>query len=180
MQELESEKKAVLSDWIHEHSQMVLRTAFYFVKDQMVAEDIAQEVFLRVYKKMEEYRGESSVATWLYRVTVNTCKDYLRSWNYRKLVFSQTFLEWKTGESPEQEVIRKLNENELVRKVMALPVKYREVIVLHYFEQLKSREIAELLRLKESTVRVRIKRGIDKLKEELSGGEVHGTNGQIL
>lgn len=180
LQELESEKKAVLSDWIHEHSQMVLRTAYYYVKDQMVAEDIAQEVFLRVFKKMEEYRGESSVATWLYRITVNACKDFLRSWNYRKLVFSQTFLERKTDESTEQEVIRKLNENELVRKVMELPVKYREVIVLHYFEQLKSREIAELLDLKESTVRVRIKRGIDKLKQELSGEEVNGSHGQTL
>lgn len=84
MQELESEKNVVLSDWIHRYSQMVMRTAYYYVKDQMVAEDIAQEVFLRAYKKMDEFLRESSVATWLYRITVNACKDYLRSWSYRK------------------------------------------------------------------------------------------------
>lgn len=86
-------------------------------------------------------------------------------------------MERKTDETPEQELIRKLNENELVRKIMELPVRYREVIVLYYFEQQKSKEIAELLDLKESTVRMRIKRGIDKLKQELIGEEVHRYHG---
>jgi RNA polymerase sigma-70 factor (ECF subfamily) len=175
LQEMEREKQNLLSEWIHEHSPMVIRTAYYYVKDQMVAEDIAQEVFLRAYRKMNEYRGDASVATWLYRITVNACKDYLRSWSYRKLVFTQTFSDRQADESTEQEVLRKLNQNELAAKVMKLPIKYREVIVLHYFEQLKSREIAELMNLKESTVRVRISRGIAKLKEELTGGEEHGT-----
>lgn len=178
LQDMEREKQAVLSEWIHEHSPMVLRTAFYYVKDQMIAEDLAQEVFLRAYRKMDEYRAESSVATWLYRITVNACKDYLRSWSHRKLVFSQKFLDQSQGaeDSAEQEVIRKLNENEVVQTVMSLPVKYREVIVLYYFEGLKSREIAQTLDLKESTVRVRMSRGLDKLKE-MMGGEAHATIG---
>lgn len=171
MQESEREKESILSTWMLEYSPMVLRTAFYYVKDQMVAEDIAQEVFLRAYRKMDDYRGDASVSTWLYRITVNACKDHLRSWSHRKLILTQTFQDRESDETTEQEVLRRLHENDLVQKVMELPVKYREVIVLHYFEQLKSREIAEMLNLKESTVRVRISRGLVKLKDQFGGGE---------
>lgn len=180
MQDREKEKEIVLSEWIYEHSQMILRTAYYYVKDQMVAEDIAQEVFLRAYRKMDEYRGEASVATWLYRITVNASKDYLRSWSYRKLIITQTFQDRQSDHSTEQEVLQKLNENELVEKIMELPVKYREVLVLYYFESLKSREIAKMLGLKESTVRVRISRGLEKLKEQLTGGEMHGSTERVF
>jgi RNA polymerase sigma-70 factor, ECF subfamily len=170
-EEIEREKEATLSGWVHEHSHLVIRTAFYYVKDEMIAEDIAQEVFLRAYRHIDDYRGEANIATWFYRITVNACKDYLRSWSHRKSILSQLVQPTETSRSAEQEALRKLNDHELSGRVMALPIKYREVIVLHYFEHLKSREIAELLGLKESTVRVRIARGIAKLKEEFIGGE---------
>ncbi|MGZ4111720.1 MAG: sigma-70 family RNA polymerase sigma factor [Tumebacillaceae bacterium] len=167
---IEREKESTLSGWIYEHSALVIRTAFYYVKDEMVAEDIAQEVFLRAYRHMDDYRGEANLATWLYRITVNACKDYMRTWSHRKRLLAQMVQGPEANASAEQEALQKLNDDELSRRVMALPIKYREVIVLHYFEHLKSREIAEMLDLKESTVRVRISRGVAKLKEELIGG----------
>ncbi|BCJ86794.1 sigma-70 family RNA polymerase sigma factor [Effusibacillus dendaii] len=137
----EAEKKRQISEWVSLHGAAVIRTAFYYVKDQMVAEDIAQEVFLRAYQKFDAYRGESAAATWLYRITVNACKDYLRSWSYRKLVLMQPFAENVSERSAEQEAMNRMNRNELLCNAMRLPLKYREVIVLHYLEGLKRNSI---------------------------------------
>ena len=171
MNEHDQEAARILNDWICEHTPLVLRTAFYYVQDRMIAEDIAQEVFLRAYRHMADFRGASDVKTWLYRIAANVSKDYLRSWNYRKTVLAQALFRKETAESAEQEALSRIHTSELARQVLALPVKYREVIVLYYFEQLKSREIAALLDLNESTVRVRLARGIGKLKQEMKGGE---------
>lgn len=171
MDTLKKTKEQLLREWIAEHQNLVYRTAYFYVKDASIAEDIAQEVFLRAYKHMDEFRGDAKVSTWLYRITSNACKDYLRSWSHRKLVVTHLFSPEKTSESAEQEVLRSLEEDELLRHVIRLPLKYREVIVLYYFEQLKSREIAELLDTKESTIRVRISRGLEKLKKALTGGD---------
>lgn len=181
MDDIENEKRALLSNWYYEHGQIVLRIAFLYVKDQSAAEDITQEVFLRAYRKMEEFRGEANVATWLYRIAMNASKDYLRSWSRQKAVFKKAFAQrGETSESTEQQVIHKLNENELIQFVMKLPIKYREVIVLHFFEQMRSTEISELLAMNESTVRVRIKRGLAKLKNELLSQEVQSVDGKTI
>lgn len=176
-------REEILSGWMYEHSQMVIRTAYYYVKDAMIAEDIAQEVFLRAYGKLDEFRGDSAVSTWLYRITVNASKDYLRSWNYRKTVVVEKIREWGNRhadhqETTEQLVVRRMEDDHLARHVMQLPVKYREMIVLYYFEQLKSREIAELLDMNESTVRVRLKRALEQLKKMMTGGDVHEALGR--
>lgn len=154
---------------------MVIRTAYYYVKDKMVAEDIAQEVFLKAFQKIEDFRGASSVETWLYRITVNHCKDYVRSWAYRKLLVQQQFDRTRDeGDLPEDVLVKKHRGEELLAMVMQLPVKYREVILLHYFEELKVKEIAEILSDKETTVRVRIMRALKKLRFQIEEGETYG------
>lgn len=180
MQELTVEKELLLSEWVYNHSQLIFRTAFYFVKDRMLAEDITQEVFLRAYRNMEHFRGDANVSTWLCRITINASKDYLKSWSYRKLIVTQKFIKQDHHPSAEENLMKSLHENELVQKVMDLPVKFREVIVLYYFEDLKSKEIANLLELPESTVRVRIKRGLEKLRKQLRGGVVDGSYEQFF
>jgi RNA polymerase sigma-70 factor, ECF subfamily len=144
---------------------MIIRTSFYYVKDKMIAEDIAQEVFIKAFTKMEEFRGSSSLETWLYRITVNHCKDYIRSWSYRKLQVTHLFDHNQAGgDLPEEVAIHRARGKALFAKVMELPVKYREVILLYFFEERKTKEIAELLGDKESTVRVRIARALQRLR----------------
>ncbi|MGZ4106184.1 MAG: sigma-70 family RNA polymerase sigma factor, partial [Tumebacillaceae bacterium] len=141
--------------------------------NETIAEDITQEVFLRAYTRMEQYRGEAKISTWLCSITINACRDYLRSWSHRKLVFSQALQGHQAqanSESAESEALRRLDKKEILERVLHLPLKYREVLVLHYFEELSAAEIAELLGMKEPTVRTRIQRGIAKLKQSDIGG----------
>ncbi|MCX7569369.1 sigma-70 family RNA polymerase sigma factor [Tumebacillus sp. DT12] len=165
----------MLREWIRAHGRMVIRTAYYYVKDKMIAEDIAQEVFLKAYAKIEEFRGTASVETWLYRITVNHCKDYVRSWAYRKLLVQQHFERARDeGDLPEDVLVKKHRGEELLAMVMKLPVKDREVILLHYFEELKVKEIAEILSDKETTVRVRMMRALKKLRQKVEEEEAYG------
>jgi RNA polymerase sigma-70 factor (ECF subfamily) len=164
------ERDQVLSAWIHEHYAMVARTVFLYVKDVMVAEDITQEVFLRAYSNMEDYRGDSKVSTWLCRIAINASKDYLRSWSYRKVIFTKALPLLNSTESAEDEVMRKLQGDEVLQRVMALPLKYREVVILRYLEDMEVREIAELLGLRESSIYTRLQRGIAKLQEHEKRG----------
>ncbi|WP_309241939.1 sigma-70 family RNA polymerase sigma factor [Brevibacillus daliensis] len=161
----------VLKEWISNHHDLVFRTAFYYVKNKSTAEDIAQEVFVKSYEKLDSFRGDATPSTWLYRITINTCKDYLKSWTYRKVLYTSTFFENRSSHSVENQVLEQFQNDELLQTVMALPTKYREVIVLYYFEEMKTSEIATLLQLKESTIRVRIARGIEKLRKSLKGGD---------
>ena len=64
----------------------VQRIAYYYLRDLYLAEDVAQEVFYRVYRDLDKFRGESSYYTWIYRITVNLCRDYLRSAALRRLI----------------------------------------------------------------------------------------------
>jgi len=160
------ERKEFLRQWVQDHGRLVIRTAFYYVQDRMIAEDIAQDVFLKAYEHIADFRGTSSVETWLYRITVNQCKDFMKSWSYRKLQVMHTFGFTPLSREglPEPELLVKDGRQALLTKIMALPLKDREVILLHYFEGMALHDIAALLHDNESTVRARIARARKKLR----------------
>ncbi|WP_083413017.1 sigma-70 family RNA polymerase sigma factor [Bacillus massilinigeriensis] len=74
------------------YTKKVYLLAYSFVKDRGLAEDISQEVFLRVYKYLESFRGEASLASWIYRITANTSKDYLKKKSLKQLLIESSFL----------------------------------------------------------------------------------------
>jgi RNA polymerase sigma-70 factor (ECF subfamily) len=145
----------------------VLKLAYYHIRDRHQAEDIAQEVFCRVFKNLDGFREESSYYTWIYRITVNVCRDYIRSAYFRRI------LPW--GDPGYTDILKKSEERmfeaaeggEVFQKVMDLPLKYRIVIVLYYFEELTTNEISEVLKIGENAVRTRLCRGRKILKELL-------------
>jgi RNA polymerase sigma factor (sigma-70 family) len=72
--------------WLmEEYGDMVIRLAFTYVKQKQLAEDISQEVFISCYKNLTTFQNKSSYKTWIYRITVNKCKDLLRSWSFKNL-----------------------------------------------------------------------------------------------
>ena len=102
------------------------------------------------------------MATWLTRIAINVCKGYLRSpWHWRRLP-AQVLEQLMAPGMPE-------TDDTLPRAVMALSRPYREVILLYYYQQLKGREIAEILHVPLSTVTVRLSRARRQLKEQLKG-----------
>jgi RNA polymerase sigma-70 factor, ECF subfamily len=164
LQDNELDKDELLERAMDEYGQAVLYMAYSYVKDHGLAEDIAQEVFVKFYGKMDSFRGESSLKTWLMRITINQCKDYLKRWDTRKILFTNKVSELiQEHGNPESKAIDGEKRSELHLKLLKLPVKYREVLFLHYYQELKVNEMAEVLELNPSTVKTRLKVGRERL-----------------
>jgi RNA polymerase sigma-70 factor (ECF subfamily) len=153
-----------LDDLIRRFRDRVYRLAYYHVRDRYTAEDIAQEVFCRVYRNLHRFRGDSAWFTWIYRITVNLCRDYTASAHFRRM------LPWRSVESgaaDEARMFEQAEGGEVFAQVMRLPAIYRAVISLHYFEDLKTDEIARTLGIGEANVRARLSRGREMLRRAL-------------
>ena len=154
-------EKAVFIRAVEQYQAMVYRMAFHYFGNTHDAEDITQEVFLRLYRQ-ERIFEEEHLRRWLMRVTVNRCKDVLKSpWRKRRVEFDALAME---------PVFDRTEQRELYREVMALSEKYRTVLNLYYYEELSTREIAELLDLQQTAVTTRLSRARKLLKDRL--GEV--------
>lgn len=159
----------IIENLIKEYSTQIKRLAFTYVKDWSASEDITQEVFIVCYQKLSTYRGDGSIKNWLLKITVNKCKDYLRSKWYRSIVPVNS--KWNKFEnssiSSEDYILLKNESLQLSKTVLSLPTKYREIIILFYYEGLKTREIKELIGLNEQTIKTRLSRARKMLEKVL-------------
>ncbi|WP_421381981.1 sigma-70 family RNA polymerase sigma factor [Bacillus salacetis] len=160
------DKVKLLEDLIDQHEKAVTKLAFTYVKDWSAAQDIAQEVFISVYQGLENFKQESTYKTWIYRITVNKCKDLQRSAYFRRNIITDSVGRLFKGkeENPADMVIKQEEMQGIAQDVFLLPVKYREVIILYYYQGLSTKEIAVLLDCKSSTVRTRLDRARNKLQ----------------
>ncbi len=160
-------KEAVLERIMDEYGESVVWLAFSYLKDKEKAEDVAQEVFIACYTKLDTFNMEASLKSWVLTITANKCKDVLKSWSYRNIVFAQSLLNTfkHSSSEPDMVLIGSEENKELATNVLKLPAKYREVIFLHYFEDLKVQEISDLLSIKENSVKTRLRRARMLLKE---------------
>ena len=157
-----------LESMMRTYGNDVLRTAYMYVKDIHTAEDIFQEVFIKADRNKENFRGESSVKTWLIRITVNACKDYLKSAYNRRVTPLQEFQENALmSENDFDGVERKETQQEVRNAVMSLPESHRDVVLCVYFQNMTVPEAAKALGLAEGTVKSRLSRAKDKLKQLL-------------
>jgi len=163
-----TDTRAVLRDLMENYGDDVWNYAFSLCKKPEMADDITQEVFLKVYRKLGSFRGESSVKTWLLAITRHTAYDMKRSFFWKRVKLVDFLPVTGSRHSAESEVIEKLAVNELWELVMELPEKYREVLVLFAHYQLSMKEMAEILGLTEGTVKSRLyhaRAKVLKLKE---------------
>jgi len=163
-------------EWLmKEYGDQVTRLAFTYMKQKQLSEDIAQEVFIKCYENLESFRHESSYKTWLYRITVNLCKDKLRSWSFRHIILTEFFSKTKsTNKSTEMKLFGLENKQLIAEKILSLPVKYREVIILYYYEEMSYNQISTLLDLRLQTIKSRLHRARLLLKKSLEGGKING------
>ena len=137
---------------------------FLYLKDHAMAEDAVQETFLRAFRHQDDFQGKSSVKTWITRIAINVCKDML----------TDPWARHRSGEDfPDEATPEPSFSSEdryvISGKIANLPPKYKEVILLHYYQELKLSEIAEILGESESTIKTRLKRARDMLRSELKG-----------
>ena len=165
----QSSYEAIINELMIDHGQDILQLVMQYVHNIAVAEDLTQEIFVKCYKALPNFHFNSSIKTWLWRIAINHSKDYLKSW-YAKHVEVQTeelFAQVKSEESVEREVLQNEQDDELAQAVFALPIKYREVIYLCYYEEQSMKELADILQLNESTVKTRLRVAKELLKKSL-------------
>jgi RNA polymerase sigma-70 factor (ECF subfamily) len=164
-----SDLKAVLQDIMQAYGDDVWNYAFSLTKKWDLADDITQEVFLKVYRSILSFRSDCSLRTWLLTITRNTAYDYLKASFFRKVTLLDSVVIGGAVRSTENEVVERMTVNEIWEQVLKLPVKYREVLILYGHYQLSIKEIAELLGVREGTVKSRLHHArvkITKLKED--------------
>ncbi|WP_164670483.1 sigma-70 family RNA polymerase sigma factor [Virgibacillus doumboii] len=155
-------------EWVmEEHGESLKRFIFTYVKNRAQTDDIFQDVLFTVYRRVHTFRQQSSFKTWLYRITANRCRDYLRSPLTRLFIWKDQVTEKVNEETPEQSLIMNERKNETIKAIMNLPVKYREVLILQYYQEFSIQEISNLLKVNLSTVKTRIMRAKERLKQEL-------------
>jgi RNA polymerase sigma-70 factor, ECF subfamily len=161
-------KKEMLEGLMNEYGKDVFLLAYSFVKEKALAEDISQEVFIKCYRSIDDFRGDATVKSWIYRITVNTSKDTLKRKSFNVLKYPKWFFEnLQRSESSEEAVLKRDQNEVLLDCMLKLPVKYREAIILHYFHNLKVNEIAEALEINPNTVKTRLTRGREALRRIL-------------
>lgn len=144
---------------VEQYQNMVYRVAVHYFASFPDGEDVVQEVFLRLYTREEPFESQEHLRRWLIRVTVNVCRDVLKSpWRKRRVSLEAL---------PDQPVFDRPEQEELYREVMALPEKYRVVLDLFYYEELSTKEIAQVLNLRQSAVTTRLFRARELLRQRL-------------
>ena len=149
-------------DWMEEiikqNENKMFRTALAILGGKADAEDVVQDVFIKLFEKQPHFESPEHETAWLIRATVNLCKNFLRSHWWKKTV---PLLDTYPAQTDEQQSI--------IETVLSLSPKYRIVIHLFYYEGYSTKEIAEITEQKESTVREQLTRARRLLKNYLDG-----------
>ena len=162
----ESTKKPIpdIKTLMKKYGESLLRMCFLYLKDIHLAEDAVQDTFIKVHKGYPNFKGESEEKTWIIRIAINVCKNYLRS-SWWKRIDETVVLE----NIPSINRDETLQDEALLLEIMKLSPKYKEVILLFYYQDMKIREIAEVLNISENTISVRLMRAREILKVRLKG-----------
>ena len=156
-----------LDQMVRRYEKDLLRICSVYLRDRTAAEDAVQETFLKAFRNIESFRGESSEKTWLIRIAINCCRDYRRSawFRYMDARIPIDQLPILPSAPPSDEHIA------LTMAIMKLKPKYLEAVLLYFYEGYPIKTIAKMLNLTEGAVSSRIHKAKQKLKDELEGGE---------
>ena len=163
---------------IEKYRRPIIHFMFRMVHNQAVAEELAQEVFLRVYRSRESYRAEAKFSTWLYRIATNLGVNHARDTKHERTA-QNVYLDQpdpETGTTPdvadltpsvEQDLVRQERMRAIQQHVMALPERQRTAVLMHKYQGLDYKQIGEVLRLSESATKSLLFRAYQELREKL-------------
>ncbi|MBQ6431102.1 MAG: sigma-70 family RNA polymerase sigma factor [Oscillospiraceae bacterium] len=151
-------QETLFAEIVRKYQKQLLVIAIHICQNQYDAEDMVQEAFLKLYAKNPRFQSEAHLRSWLIRVTVNRCRDLLRSPVRKHLSLIE-----------EDAILTQPDETALAvsEAVRSLPEKYREVVILYYYADCSTAEIAKLLHRRTGTVQVQLTRARELLKDRL-------------
>ncbi|WLD93600.1 sigma-70 family RNA polymerase sigma factor [Alkalihalobacillus sp. AL-G] len=165
IQSFSKEPSKALEKMMDCYGSTILRTAFFYLGDRHLAEDVSQEVFIRAYRNWEKFRGDSSVKTWLIRITINLCRDKMSLKASSEKPTDPFLIDGSSQFSVEEEVLKRINNTDMLKHVLNLPLHYREVLYLFYYLDLSTAEITKAIETPDGTVRGRLHRARKRLEE---------------
>jgi RNA polymerase sigma-70 factor (ECF subfamily) len=179
VERLKAHDQAAVADLSASYGSKIYQLAFRYLKNREDAEEVAQDVLLKVYQKIEAFRGDAALSSWIYRITFNAAMSRLREFK-QNLPFAperagddlspvplkREVVDW----SPlaDEEVFRAEMRKTLVRALQQMPLLYRAPVVLRDVQGLSTEEASAVLHVKEQTLKSRLHRGRLMLREQLS------------
>ena len=151
---------------IEEYGNKLLRTCYLILNDREEAEDVVQETFIKVFNKIDTFKEKSGLYTWIYAIALNLSRDRMRT----KQDMLELKDEWIGIDDVESHVEINIDRELLRKEIFEMNSLYREVLVLFYYEELSIKEISNLLNEKEGTIKSKLSRGRNMLKESLLKG----------
>ncbi len=182
-----------IQDIHNQHRPSIIRYLTRLTGNFEDAEDLTQEVFIKVGKNLNKFRGDSSLSTWIYKIATNTANDFFRSVSFRnnskQTIFSSELSKKMNDEialmnikklTPEQQLIKDEMNGCIDNYIQQLNENYRTIILLCDYEGLKNKEVAEVLEVSIDAVKIRLHRARAKLKIMMNKGcDVYYNNGEI-
>ncbi len=157
------------------HMRRVYDLAYGFVNDHDDAEDVAQDVFVKVYHSIKYFRQESGFSTWLYRITTNTSLDRLKQ-KKRSLARHVPMEETGISEVPDSRSPEHIDTSANIERALhELPTLQRAVVILRHMEGFSTKQVSDILRCSEGTVKTHLHRGLRKMRKKLEYLEDDGT-----
>ncbi|MCI0183712.1 MAG: sigma-70 family RNA polymerase sigma factor [Acidibacillus sp.] len=173
----DEERMLLLRELMQTYGLDVLHVVYGYVHDHHQAEDISQEVFIKVFDHLDTFRQDSSYRTWILRIAINTAKDFLRKKARRPEEFND-FPQVATQHTVEGDVLQDVQRQELWEAVSHLPMIYQEVVWLHYGKDLSMDEISKVLDISLSAVKTRLYRGRGILRQTWEGAVDRESSGR--
>lgn len=171
---LKDKQESALIELMSQYGDYLIRTAFLLLKDHQTAEEAVQDTFVIAFEKIMQLDDQAKLKSWLTSIVINCCRSRMRKWSWKNILLlfdNDRIREDETALSPEEELLGLLWNQNLSEAIHQLDYKYREVITLFYFNEMKINEIALYTNEKENTIKSRLKRARLKLKEILVKGE---------
>ena len=161
----DAEREALLTAWVDRYSDSLLRMCFISLRDWALAEDALQETFIKAWRAMPQYEHSPirNERAWLSRIAVNVCRD-LRRTRWMRHVDAAQALEML----PLSQLAVEPEDRTLLLDILAMPEKYRQVLILYHYQRLTMREVAQVLGADVSTVHARLKKAEGMLRRELT------------
>lgn len=160
-----------MTQWVESYADDIKKVCFIYLADHSQAEDALQDTFLKAWKNIQAYerKGIENDKAWLMRIAINVCRDYHRSGWFRHIDKRQD-MDDITARYASQ-YVHDPADHDLAMEICRLPAKYKQIVLLYYYQGMNMRDVASALGIPVSTVQRRLKKAESLLKAELMGGE---------
>ena len=157
----------------------ILRFCYMKVNDVSIAEDLAQETFINVFKYIQKFKGKSSLKTWIYKIALNQCREFYRKSKSLNKNFSGGIVELldintKADFDLEEEILELIDNEFIASSLEAIKPDYRDIIYMFYYKELTIKDIAKILKENENTIKTRLRRGRSALGKVLKEEGIYG------